>query len=367
MVIHTMAIEHHKLVKGTTQQGKRLASLGISTHLALLPWQPYLNEVARDRLAQEVLRSQYRLSQAKASQAITEHHKLATRQAQLKGRTRWSATIKPLHQGLYNISYHANTSHPKQSIQPTTTTTPTSHKGEHHGHQGSRAKGGPPPSSVGVAQGLDIPTSTHGPSSSTSPSDFSSPLDAPMAPLPPPSIIYLQCPRCTHQLPGTKAAFDTHNLDSRVWCNSCQQSLFVRQWRCRCGLPWHTCPTHQGEPARLRATQAMHQDTATSSRGSTRPNKTRAKRALGQGRDTAILQWLDQPPQKKRCTVAQDIELEDSSHSNRAKRAKPYLMGPKLQAKFPRIRAEPPSPAHSITTEQMTSWTSAGLSRKSDG
>ena len=237
LVLHTMPQQTHRLIQGKVQAGKRLAPLGINTHLATLPWQPCLSHTTQHRLATEVLRSQYRLSYAKASHILSDHHKLATRPAQLKGRTQWSATIKPQQQELYHTTHHHHT--------PTTA-------------QGCRADGGSPPASVGEVQG----THRGAGASSTTPADFDSrpdlnigadtkrtseqKLEHPSKQSKTlPSIIFLQCPRCTHKLPGTKAAFDTNSLDSRIWCNSCQKQLFVRQWRCSCGLHWHTCPERQ--------------------------------------------------------------------------------------------------------------------------
>ena len=103
LLVHsTMPTTSQTYFKGSSQMGgKRLASLGINTLLAVMPWQPCLTMQAKDRVAKEVLRSQYRLSHAEATQAIAEHTRLPLRQVQLKGRTNWSKTIHHYKPPLY--------------------------------------------------------------------------------------------------------------------------------------------------------------------------------------------------------------------------------------------------------------------------
>ena len=79
-----------------------------------------------------------------------------------------------------------------------------------------------------------------------------------------PDIILLHCPTCKHAVDGTKTKFDTNKLNERTWCKDCHRQRFVRLWQCRCGIPWHTCNTHRGEPARLRRT-SVPTTTATTS------------------------------------------------------------------------------------------------------
>ena len=148
-----------------------------------------------------------------------------------------------------------------------------------------------------------------------------------------PSIVFFQCPRCPHQLPGTKPAFHHKNMDTRIWCNSCQRSWFIRNWRCQCGLPWHTCPRHKDEPDRLRAILPV--PTEPTPKATPRPKKARQ---LGEGRDSRILQWLDQPSSKRRKMEPIEVDLEEGNASHIApKRPNLHCLGPKLLAKFPRL------------------------------
>ena len=102
LVHNTMSADMQGLFTGgSTLTGKRLAGLGINTFLAVMPWQPCLTQQAQSRVAMEILRSQYRLTHAKAGQAIAEHPKLPLRQIQLKGRTNWSRTIRYCRDPLY--------------------------------------------------------------------------------------------------------------------------------------------------------------------------------------------------------------------------------------------------------------------------
>ena len=255
LVLHTMPSEQQHLVKGTKQpHSKRLDSLGIATHLAILPWQPCLTAGMQERLAQEILRSQHRLSYAKARQAIAEHHHMAMRQVQLKGRAKWSGTIKPYKQPLY--ATHAQI--PTDTTARASSTTPSDYHLLPHalggGQGGGRAVGDTVTGSAAAAASAPstaisssspmYPASQGQQSSGRSSMHIDQPHD------PPPNVIYLRCPRCPHKLPGTKPVFHDHNLDQRVWCNSCRKSLFVRQWKCGCGLPRHVCPVHKDEPAR---------------------------------------------------------------------------------------------------------------------
>ena len=151
----------------------------------------------------------------------------------------------------------------------------------------------------------------------------------------PTCIVFFRCPRCPHQLPGTKQAFDQGNLDKIIWCNQCQRNLFVRLWQCRCGLPWHTCPRHKGEPDRLRALQ--HTLTPPTPAVQTAQPRPRPKRKLGQGRDQQIQRWLDQPQPKRYRPAPAEVELGVVDQLNSPPRVKHYLLGPKLQAKFPKL------------------------------
>ena len=337
LALHTMAVTEHHLFKGH-QQGhtRRLQGLGIHTHLAALPWQPCLTACVQQRLAQEVVRSQHRMTAKKATQAIDDHQRLPLRAIQLKGRSKWSATIRPYTKALYHTPT-ANPSNPPTTA-PTQPHNAASSTTAHDFWQPDCGVGTEP------AKELLVPPPVVSSSAGSTPQTRQPQL---------PNITFFQCPRCPHKLPGTKAAFHHNNLDTRIWCNQCTRSLFVRLWQCSCGLPWHTCPAHKGEPDRLRALQ--HTPT-TQHTQPTQPRQ-RAKRALGQGRDTQIHRWLDLPPPKRQRAEPAEVELEVANQHNLLhKRPNIHMLGPKLLAKFPRLsssQAEPTEPANIHTTSDM--------------
>ena len=250
------------------------------------------------------------------------------RQIQLKGRVKWSASIKPTKQALYNqpTSHHTTTSAPHitQPYHPTSTAASTQPQDYH-------TTAGGEPHHPQVQQ----PAPTQ-----------------PQAPLP--QLIFFMCPRCPHQLPGTRIAFRHNNLDAKLWCNRCRRSLNIRTWRCQCGLPWHHCPQHKHEPDRLRGTQAAkasnppnqtHQPT-TSSVSATTTSRARTKRFLGTGQDDHISRWLDMPAHKQQRTTPTHIELDDpqadinlndANQPNNKRALKTHLLGPKLLAKLARF------------------------------
>ena len=287
--------------------GKRLRPLGIDTCVATMPWQPCLSAALQAKLAQEVLRSQHKLTSPKAAQALEHHKQLPLRRLQLKGRTRWSQQLK-------------RWPHPPYTTDDTHTT----------------------------------PTTAQ--ASSTSPSDFWRPAEIATATgmgasaviaRPLPNHIFLQCPKCTHKLSGTKPAFSHTNLDTKIWCNQCRRCRAVRQWQCPCELPWHTCPRHADEPKRLRS--QPHAGGHPPRPPSLATTTERATRTLGQGRDSHVQRWLDAPPPKRARPPPLEVELEVTE----AAPARPNLrcLGPKLLAKFklgkevPTAGLQPPPPA----------------------
>ena len=178
-------------------------------------------------------------------------------------------------------------------------------------------------------------------------------LDNGTTPPPPtPTVIFFKCPRCPHKISGIKPAFSQMTLDSRLWCNSCQRSLFVRHWQCSCGIPWHACPTHGKEPSRIRAllpAQGIQHKNADAAKPPPRP---RQDKQLGQGKDTRILHWLDQPSHKRqRCNEPRDVDLETyGAASTPLKRPNINCLGPKLLAKFPRLVQEHTQLRHTSTS-----------------
>ena len=317
----------HWLFKGEAHGNRRLGSLGITTYLATLPWQPCLTKDAQNRLAIEVLRSQHRLTTTKAQQALLENKLLPLRSLQLKGRTKWSRQLRPLKQPLYSHPPPAP-SPPSQAPQHTTTTSQehitastssSTNPADFAGHQASLGQA--------VALQLLAPGS-----------------EANSAPPPPLTcIVFFRCPRCPHQLPGTKPAFATNNLDRRIWCNQCQKSLFSRLWQCSCGLPWHGCPRHQGEPERLRALREPAAPTAPAG-----PPRRPPKRKLGQGRDEMIQRWLDHPQPKRSRPPPTEVELGVVEPLSSG--IKHHLLGPKLRAKFPKLSSTQPVASSEPTT-----------------
>ena len=149
---------------------------------------------------------------------------------------------------------------------------------------------------------------------------------------PPAKLVFFRCPKCPHQLNGTKPAFHHHNLDTRIWCNQCQRQRFVKLWQCSCNLPWHTCPIHRDEPTRLCSLAPPTTEGRQQAPQAARPHNHR--RALGQGRDDHTHRWLDQPPPKRHKPEPMEVELEVLPHLA-ATGPKPNLMGPKLLARFP--------------------------------
>ena len=265
----------------------------------------------------ELLRSQHNLTRPKAEHALQVQQAMPMRRLQLKGRARWMSQLTKA----------------KHTLYLTHSTTPPATQ----------------------------PSSTTSTSSSTTPADFETPLSlghgadlrirAPgsddgglSAQTTLPQLVFFQCPRCPHKLPGAKAAFDLGQLDRRIWCNQCARSLFVRTWQCQCELPWHTCPTHKGEPQRLRDRHGQ----PTSNSSTRAPAPTRPKRSLGQGRDTVIQQWLDNPAPKRARPSPAEVELGAAP----APGIKHHLLGPKLRAKFPRLcsSAAQPTPSSPQTS-----------------
>ena len=278
LVHHTMGTAQHYLFKGRKDTTKRLHTLGINTCIAILPWQPCLTLQMQTTLAHEVLRSQRRFSHLKAQQALAAHHQLPLRPIQLKGRARWSQHLKP----------------PKHAIYTATPSQPTQ-AGDSSDHTAR-------PKEQGVSTRLEVSPMSPALDLSSSAPQCPQPDQPDSTTTPPPqnqdirtihattatqpNFIYLRCPRCPHQLPGTKPAFRHNNLDTRVWCNQCQKSLFIRLWQCKCGIPWHTCPLHKDEPQRLQQQQTSlprTTHTPTHRSGCSTANPTKASIGARQG------------------------------------------------------------------------------------
>ena len=158
----------------------------------------------------------------------------------------------------------------------------------------------------------------------------------------------LQCPRCDHQVDGTKPPFRLDNLDQRTWCNQCKGSRFVRLWLCPCQVPWASCPIHAHVPEQLRESRHNADSSTTSTTNTTSPTSRRpaTKRHLGQGKDRQIDQWLDSPATTKRARPhATHIDLDDDGLGPSNVRFKPHLIGPSLARRFAHLADPPPAPA----------------------
>ena len=297
VVQQTMDSSHHGLFVGQPSKGRRLATLGVSTNLAVLPWQPYIAKDLQDRVAQEVLRSQHRLTLAKATQAMAAKQQVRIHTIQLKGRAKWAKGLKPYKGPFYKAS--------------TGDTTGSS-------------------------------TDTHRPCMPTNP-----PIEPPTKRARTlPTLIFLQCPKCPHKLPGTRSSFQDHNLDSKVWCKQCHCSRLVKQWQCTCGVPWHLCPLHKDEPARLRSQQPTPPPPKQRFPAAKAGGKAKLTKGMGQGRDTAVQRWLDSPAPKRHKPAPAEVELEATMPPTKPN---PNFMGPKLQARFLTIGPGPTSSTSTTT------------------
>ena len=166
-----------------------------------------------------------------------------------------------------------------------------------------------------------------------------------------PSVMLVRCPKCPYQVSCTRQAFRQDRLDRKTWCNQCQRSWPVSRWTCPCDVAWHTCTRHHGEPDRLRANhtpQHHHQarppvDTTTTTPPPANTTSSKSsRRTLGQGRDSALLDWLDTPPTKRARRQPAEVELGPTPEH---RQVKPHLLGPKLQAKFTSFHQTPlPAP-----------------------
>ena len=312
LALHTIPTRLHHLFKGQNQvKGKRLASLAIATHIAILPWQSCHTQQTRERLAQEVLRSQHRLSQAKDTQAIADYQHMPIRQIQLKGRTRWSSTIRRCTHPLYihttatapppdtttsqhdkwadrvagsQATGHAEAGTPVCSTTPADYHQPSSmdisqqqHSqttdGEQQGSKRALSEQAhrQPPEQVTSNANMEADrvagsqATGHAEAGSSCKATSSQSTEQPSSKgtkLEPstslPNHIFFTCPRCPRQVNGTKPAFDITTLDHRARCNDCQKSLLAKQWTCSCGLQWYACPHAQRGASSTSSTAGPH-------------------------------------------------------------------------------------------------------------
>ena len=334
IVTQTMHRSDHKLWVGMHTSQHRLRKLGITTHLATLPWQPCLTQQAKANLAIEIIRSQYGKTRIQATQALHDHTPLPFKRAQMKGRARWMDSIQ-LTPHPYPPSLTQHQPHHDASTQHHST---ISHTGASSSSQQARQSSS---SSVGPLSlatpsgGADADADRHDDHSllaATNGDDQTTQGIPPPPPQPLPQAVFFQCPKCPHMLPAANRNFATNQLDRKVWCNPCRRSIPTTRWQCSCGLQWHVCPQHKFEPQRLRAsmpTQCHHPQ----------PKAKPAPRAkaLGKGQDQRLHQWLDQPPPKRARPPPAEIELGALPPQQAG--VKHYLLSPGLRAKFPRLQA----------------------------
>ena len=149
-----------------------------------------------------------------------------------------------------------------------------------------------------------------------------------------PGAVYFKCPRCPTATDASRKAFDLSKLDGKTWCNACRRSLLIKEWSCRCGVPWHTCEQHRQEPERTRnvAVQA----------GRTRQQV--FPRRLGNS-SHHIDEWLDNQPSKRPKLEERrnlvDLGVHFVVGSNPSPGAiNPNMLGPKLKRKFSHLIQE---------------------------
>ena len=50
-----------------------------------------------------------------------------------------------------------------------------------------------------------------------------------------------------------RGAFDPGDLGKKTWCGKCKTNWPVKEWQCKCLLPWHQCQVHRSAPLSSRA------------------------------------------------------------------------------------------------------------------
>ena len=50
--------------------------------------------------------------------------------------------------------------------------------------------------------------------------------------------------KCTKLKPSYLKCFQYHNLDNKIRCIFCKHQSIAYNWKCECGIKWHTCPLH---------------------------------------------------------------------------------------------------------------------------
>ena len=247
-------VSQHRVLKGQAR-GQPLRHLGITTHLAILPITVQLTPEAETDLAARIIQSQASCSHKAATQKLRDRHWVIQHRLRTRGRTKWLTSLKKWPNELFISTSGCDAQHtPKrtnnQATNPTTTTTTAAPEQTTHVRL--------------------------------------------------PDIVLLHCPTCRHAVDGTRDKFQLDKLNQRAWCKACRRQKFVRLWQCKCGIPWHTCLEHQGEPGRLRrTTQPTAANTTT-----TQTDQPETKYIVG---SSSTQQWLRKTTARTTATNCTDI------------------------------------------------------------
>ena len=257
----------HRCITGQAD-GQPLIHLGITTHLTTLPITIPLTQEAETEVATRIIQSQASSSFKAAARKLQQKQWVIQHRLRTKGRTKWLDSIPQWKGDPFSMNSHTE----EDTHQPTTDNTT-------------------------MTNTTDNTTITNTTTSLTSnePDDTNT---SPTAQVRLPDIILLHCPTCKHAVDGTRDKFQLDKLNHRTWCRACQRSRFVKLWQCRCGIPWHTCITHQAEPNRLRRVKTPAD---TNTEQTSRPTTTQPSNHLVGSSE--VQQWLRQPTRKTSGTM----------------------------------------------------------------
>ena len=57
-------------------------------------------------------------------------------------------------------------------------------------------------------------------------------------------MFIVQCPICDKQTPSNDYKFQYTDLGKKVKCTECKKFSCISEWKCNCGVLWHTCKVH---------------------------------------------------------------------------------------------------------------------------
>ena len=273
------------LFRGTESKGHALRTLGLRTILATMPYQLQLTEGARRAVAQHIVRAQANRSGRQASALLDEGSKVKLQPLRTKGKAQWSRGIPKW--GAAQVF---------QQPMPGSMDSSAASGVDCHRSRGAASAS----SDQRTCEGPDVTASTR----------------------PLPQTIFVFCPKCQFAVDGTRPAFRIDKLDQKTWCKRCHRSHAISNWACACHTPWHACPRHQGEPARLRQTQRQPVD---------KKSHAAPKRALQDISTEAEIKRLDQPRRTQPSEDPDEIDLGERRQGD---------LIPKLRHKYRRILRE---------------------------